>query len=145
MMQLPVAMITIMALVGLFLFPDAAQAEWRSTCDYPQFNIIWGAPFMSTICRGSSQGPLCVMLDLSHCYMNSHGHLAAVQNGHFERSCRDCHFTGENHTVFACNCEMFGRDAPWQYTEIETNDLVENKDGLLACWDGGQRKCPGQP
>ncbi|KAI8625527.1 Cyanovirin-N [Xylariaceae sp. FL1651] len=131
---------------SLITLLPVANAGWREECSVggnAQFHIIAGKPYLSTICP-SSAGPVCTMLDLSYCYMNSHGHLASTINGHFEKSCKGCQLTGANATILSCSCEMFGKDAPWQDAEIDLEDLVENQNGLLTCWNGGQKKCPGQ-
>ncbi|KAI0020340.1 Cyanovirin-N [Xylariomycetidae sp. FL0641] len=113
-----------------------SAAKWRLECGEPgngQFNMLDDVPTLSTICPGP-HGLVCTTLDLSLCYMNKNGHLVPVINGGFERSCRDCHLTGTNHTIFACDCRKFGKNAPWQYTEVDTEKLIVPIDGLLSCW-----------
>lgn len=68
------------ASVTLSLLPllGTTDAGWREDCNFSgngQFHIIRGAPFLSTFCTSSSGRQICTMLDLSHCYMNTRGHL----------------------------------------------------------------------
>ncbi|KAI1340780.1 Cyanovirin-N [Xylariaceae sp. FL0016] len=130
-------LVTFTTLIGI------TAAIWRAACSHggdAQFHTIQQRPILSTICVGS-QGPVCTKLDLGRCYMNKNGHLMAVQNGGFDRSCTGCHLTGINMTVLACDCKMFGKDAPFQHTEVETEDLVQADDGMLTCWGAGKQAC----
>ncbi|KAI1734657.1 Cyanovirin-N [Xylaria scruposa] len=140
-MQFPIIyLLPILILLGI------ANAGWREECNYggnAQFNIIHAKPYLSTLCPSSSGRQICTMLDLSYCLMNSHGHLVATINGHFERSCTNCHLTGVNATVLSCSCKMFGKNAPYQDTEVELEDIVHNRDGRLGCWDSKPNTCPG--
>ncbi|CAJ2506502.1 Uu.00g006320.m01.CDS01 [Anthostomella pinea] len=137
--------------VALVALVTTAQAAWRMACGKggnAQFHIIHDRPYLSTLCSmtpDDDHKQMCTMLDLGGCYQNSNGHLLATINGRFEHSCQHCHLTGVNKTIFACDCQMFGKNAPWQYTEIETEDLIENQAGFLTCWNAGHQKCPGMP
>ncbi|KAI0449440.1 Cyanovirin-N [Xylaria acuta] len=134
-------------LLPVLLLLGVANAGWREECNFggnAQFNIIHAKPYLSTLCPSSSSGrQICTMLDLSYCLMNSHGHLIATINGHFERSCKNCHLTGANETVLSCGCRMFGKNAPYQDTEVDLDDVVDNRDGRLGCWDSEPHTCPG--
>ncbi|KAK5630893.1 hypothetical protein RRF57_006608 [Xylaria bambusicola] len=130
------------------ILPGVASAGWREECNFggnAQFNIIHAKPYLSTLCPSSTGRQICTMLDLSYCIMNSLGHLTATINtsGHFERSCENCHLTGRNNTVLSCSCRMFGKNAPWQDAEVDLEDLIENRDGRLGCWDSKPHTCPG--
>ncbi|KAI1165182.1 Cyanovirin-N [Nemania serpens] len=113
-------------LSALLLF-GIADAGWREECNFggnAQFHIIRETPYLSTLCPSSTGRQICTMLDLSYCFMNSHGHLISTINGHFEKSCKDCKLTGDNGTVLSCGCRMFGKDpAPYQNTEIDLGKL----------------------
>lgn len=56
-----------------------------------------------------------------------------VFSGHFERSCKNCHLTGANATILSCSCQMFGKNAPYQDTEV---DLGEPHNIYLSCGVG---------
>ncbi|KAI1108549.1 Cyanovirin-N [Nemania sp. NC0429] len=133
--------------LSILILLGIADAGWREDCNFGgngQFHIIHEKPYLSTMCPDHNERQICTMLDLSHCIMNSHGHLIPTINGHFERSCENCHLTGDNGTILACACRMFGKPpAALQYTEIETDNLVENRDGLLGCFDSPPEVCPG--
>ncbi|KAJ8107330.1 hypothetical protein ONZ43_g6767 [Nemania bipapillata] len=129
----------------LFLL-GIVNAGWREECSFggnAQFHIINAVPYLSTLCPSSTGRQICTMLDLSYCIMNSHGHLVATINGHFERSCENCRLTGTNATVLSCSCRMFGKGAPYQDTSIDLEGVVQNRDGRLACWDSEPHTCPG--
>ncbi|KAI0531755.1 Cyanovirin-N [Xylaria digitata] len=133
-------------LLSALLFPRTTDAGWREECDFggnAMFNIIRDVPYLSTLCPSSTGRQICTMLDLSYCLMNSHGNLIPTINGHFERSCVGCHLTGRNGTVLHCSCLLFGKDAPYQVTELDLEEIVENRNGLLACWDSPTQLCPG--
>ncbi|TGJ76148.1 hypothetical protein E0Z10_g10919 [Xylaria hypoxylon] len=112
----------ISVLLSALLLPGIANAGWREECNFggnAQFNIIHAKPYLSTLCPSSTGRQICTMLDLGYCFMNSLGHLTATINGHFERSCQNCRLTGANATILSCSCQMFGKDAPWQDTEVD--------------------------
>ncbi|KAI0407421.1 Cyanovirin-N [Xylaria palmicola] len=103
----------------------SANAGWREECSFAsnaQFNVIDGTPYLSTLCPDSTNRQICTMLDLSYCLINTHGHLTATINGHFERSCKNCRLTGRNGTILFCGCRMFGKDAPYQDTAIDLGE-----------------------
>ncbi|KAI1272209.1 Cyanovirin-N [Xylaria sp. FL0933] len=131
-------------LSALLLFGPAG-AGWREECDFggnAQYNLLDGTPTLSTYCPDHIGRQICTMLDLSHCLMNSLGHLTGTINGHFERTCVNCHLTGRNNTVLSCTCRLFGKDAPWNTAEVDLEQVVENRDGHLACWDSEPEECP---
>ncbi|KAI3317848.1 Cyanovirin-N [Xylariaceae sp. AK1471] len=137
---------SVFLILSLLHLLDATSAGWREECNYggnAQFNIISGKPYLSTLCPSSAGRQICTILDLSYCLMNARGNLVATINGHFERSCKNCHLTGTNATVLTCSCQMFGKDAPWQDTEVDLEDIVANQDGFLSCWDSEHKTCPG--
>ncbi|KAI1128644.1 Cyanovirin-N [Nemania abortiva] len=139
-MQLLTFVLSVLLLLGI------ANAGWREECNFggnAQFHVINEAPYLSTLCPSHTGRQICTMLDLGYCIMNSHGHLVATINGHFEKSCQNCRLEGANATVLACSCRMFGKNAPWQDTEIDLEGVVENRDGHLACWDSELHTCPG--
>ncbi|KAI0201167.1 Cyanovirin-N [Astrocystis sublimbata] len=128
------------------LLLGVASAGWREECNFggnAMFNVIHETPYLSTLCPSYAGIQICTMLDLSYCLMNSHGHLAKTINGGFDKSCVNCHLTGDNGTVFFCSCRMFGKNAPYQDAEIDLEDVVYNKDGRLTCWDSKPMTCPG--
>ncbi|KAI0965277.1 Cyanovirin-N [Xylaria arbuscula] len=133
-------------LLSALLLIGIANAGWREDCDFGgngQFTIIYDTPYLSTLCPSSTGRQICTMLDLSYCLMNSLGHLTATINGHFERSCQKCRLTGRNATVLSCSCRILGKNAPWQNTEVDLEDIVENRNGFLSCWDSKPDVCPG--
>ncbi|KAH8164905.1 hypothetical protein CIB48_g3339 [Xylaria polymorpha] len=90
----------------ILLLLSITDARWREECNFggnAQFNIIYAKPYLSTLCPSSSGRQICTMLDLSYCLMNSHGHVIAT-----------------------INCQMFGKNAPYQDTEVDlgTGDWV---------------------
>ncbi|KAI2633955.1 Cyanovirin-N [Xylaria nigripes] len=134
------AVLSVLPLLG------TASAGWREDCGdsgNAQFNFIHDTPYLSTLCPSSTGRLICTMLDLSYCYRNANGHLAATINGNFDRSCKDCKLVGRNATILSCSCQMFGKDAPWQDAEADLEDIVSNKDGYLTCWDSEPEVCPG--
>ncbi|GAW18313.1 hypothetical protein ANO14919_077880 [Xylariales sp. No.14919] len=133
--------------LSVLLLLGIADAGWREECGEAgnaQFNILWEKPMLSTLCPSvSEKRKICTMLDLSYCLMNSHGHLTPTINGNFHRSCEKCHLTGRNNTILSCSCRMFGKDAPFQDTEVDLEDFVTNRDGYLGCWKSQPLKCIG--
>ncbi|KAJ2987284.1 hypothetical protein NUW58_g4591 [Xylaria curta] len=114
-------------LLSILFLSGTADAGWREECNFggnAQFNIIHARPYLSTLCPSSTGRQICTILDLSYCLMNSHGHLIATINGHFERSCKDCRLTGANATILSCGCRMFGKNAPYQATEVDLECFI---------------------
>ncbi|KAI0426544.1 Cyanovirin-N [Xylaria sp. FL1042] len=133
-------------LLSALLLLSLASAGWREECDFggnAQYNLMQGTPYLSTYCPDHTGRQICTMLDLNSCLMNSLGHLTGTINGQFHRTCANCRLTGRNATVLSCSCRMFGKNAAWHTTEVDLEEVVENRDGHLACWDSAPMNCPG--
>ncbi|GAP91405.1 hypothetical protein SAMD00023353_6300500 [Rosellinia necatrix] len=141
--------ISINLVVSLLIFlvgMTNAGPGWRTECNFggnAMFNILQGVPYLSTYCPDHTGRQICTMLDLNYCLMNSNGHLIRTIGGNFLNSCKDCHLIGRHNTFLSCNCQMFGKDSPWQNTQIDLENVVTNRDGRFACWDSKPMVCPG--
>ncbi|RYO92574.1 hypothetical protein DL766_008730 [Monosporascus sp. MC13-8B] len=102
---------TIATFLCLLLEAIVANGEYFSHCGRP--TLLWhdDAPFLGSLCDGAPKGTQCTALNIGRCYANKGGELAASKHGNYYNTCKDC------------------------------NKDIENKDGFLTCFDGGEKLC----
>ncbi|RYO82265.1 hypothetical protein DL764_009634 [Monosporascus ibericus] len=68
---------TMTTFLCLLLAATAANGEYSSYCGRPTLLLHDDAPFLGSLCDGGPKGAQCAELDISLCYRNKGGELAA--------------------------------------------------------------------
>ncbi|KAI0014954.1 hypothetical protein F4780DRAFT_784604 [Xylariomycetidae sp. FL0641] len=97
---------------------------------------------IATCPTGRTNDWLCTQIPLAWCFGNDYGNLIPKRNGSMDGSCYGCEMKGAELT---CHCDP-GLDilpAGWGLTSIDTNPVLENRDGWLFCFDFQAKRCDG--
>ncbi|RYP60303.1 hypothetical protein DL769_008176 [Monosporascus sp. CRB-8-3] len=132
---------TVTTFLCLVLVAIGENGEYSSHCGRP--TLLWhdDAPFLGSLCDGGPKGTQCTELDIGRCYGNKGGQLAAFKDGDYYNTCKDCSLKRELQTTLSCYCLRDPAGPTYSYTEIDTDKDIENKDGFLTCFGGGQKLC----
>ncbi|KAK3359478.1 hypothetical protein B0T25DRAFT_514995 [Lasiosphaeria hispida] len=125
-----------------------AEGEFTGTCDVTSIKV--SGKYLTAKCKNILGAEKCTTLDLNNCLKNSYGQLQAdptAAGPHFtaKNQCVSCTneqpktgfvIGGGGATLLHCLCNpgTGAEQASWPTAYFDLNTVVENNNGVLACY-----------
>ncbi|KAI1270438.1 hypothetical protein F5Y18DRAFT_368321 [Xylariaceae sp. FL1019] len=124
---------TITSAVGGYATGDYAckviQLLWGVNNNEPPLRIYADCPLEHPV---DNVRALANILPIDDCYANINGTIRPQTHGILMETCINCVMET---TRLTCYCDTLLHFSPWPKTIIETNDFIENRNGVMYCGD----------
>ncbi|KAI1439989.1 hypothetical protein F5Y02DRAFT_424702 [Annulohypoxylon stygium] len=128
------------------------EKDIRIQCDTRSFGLVQSQErpnihYLRGVCGAlyrNTYDSRCSFLDLSMCYVNDRGNIAAQRFGNFYDSCTDCTlYAASGSNMLACTCARGpGAGGGTQIAAVHLDDLLYVKNGFLSCYGYTNFECP---